>query len=454
MIMKKDFKLSVISLAGIALASLGMSGCDLSSSSSQTGTSSSTTSSSTSPLTLSSVSSVAPDGTVTLTGSGGVSPYTYSLVSGSGSVSGSTYTAPSSTGSATVEVTDSAGSISQATICITDTLTITVSSSSVLSGGQVTLTTSGGLAPYTYSILLGGGSISGNVYTAPVYSVSAEILVTDANGMTATQVISVVKSGSIGINIPSQTLYEGELVTLSASGGIAPYTYAVISGSGSLSGAAFTAPSTVEKDTIQVWDSNGATGSTVISIVKKVPLYDTSAPFYTEGYGVLIFNMPKNANSGYLPSFVLAGANSNGKVGGGSSLTNITTAMVSSGWVNAVVLDNFSWTDSSPYTGTITVSGQNGMLQNEYVFCIQNGSSSAILSDPGNNNYTVFQNPLGFIYPSLFTSASAGRSTSALVVQNIFGAAAFYVTSAYHEHYLSDCSSFKNSYSISSNSTN
>ncbi len=174
---------------------------------------------------------------------------------------------------------------------------ITLSPSS-LPGGSVgtpynqTLTASGGTAPYTYAVTVGtlppplslsaSGVITGTPTTAGNYTFT--VTATDAAACTGSQ------EYTISVNCPTITLspttLPGSAVgaaynqTLTASGGIAPYTYAVTAGTlppvlglsagGVLSGTPTTLGS--YSFTVTATDAHGCTGSN--SYVVAVSSYD------------------------------------------------------------------------------------------------------------------------------------------------------------------------------------
>ncbi|MBK7571149.1 MAG: T9SS type A sorting domain-containing protein [Bacteroidetes bacterium] len=188
--------------------------------------------------------------TVTVSATGGTAPYT-----GTGSF---TETA----GTYTYTVTDGNGCTATTTVTISEPSALSASSSSsaiLCNGGSSTVTVSatGGTAPYT-----GTGSFS---EVAGTYTYT----VTDANGCTATTSVTItepsalVASSSQGAAI----LCNGgtTTVTVSATGGTAPYT-----GTGVVTAGAGT-------HTYTVTDANGCTSTTSITITEPSVLVASSS---------------------------------------------------------------------------------------------------------------------------------------------------------------------------------
>jgi predicted esterase len=195
---------------------------------------------------------------VALSATGGTAPYTY--------------TGPTSNvvaGTYTYKVTDAKG--------CGDTKTITISQPAAVSGpsanissktdvtcngatnGSATVSASGGTAPYTYSwnsSPVQTGATASNL-AAGNYSVTVK----DANGNSTTASATIAQPAALVISVApgAITEYQGKtLVTLSAQGGTAPYTF---------SGGP-TASVTAGTYTYKVTDAKGCTDSKTVTITE------------------------------------------------------------------------------------------------------------------------------------------------------------------------------------------
>lgn len=199
--------------------------------------------------------------TINFASNGGTAPYSYALVAGSlpvgvtltsaGVLSG-TPTVPGNYNIA-VRTTDSstgAGapfSLQQNYTIVVATPAITIDPPSLPNGSagvayNAQVSSSGGVAPYSYSLISGALPIGMSFSSAGALtgvprsdgSFSVTVGSTDSNGQTANRVYTVTIAPATVVLAPA-TLPGGAVGTaysqgLSSSGGIAPYTYAIASG--------------------------------------------------------------------------------------------------------------------------------------------------------------------------------------------------------------------------------
>ena len=242
-----------------------------------------------------------PTGTVasaytqTLAATGGLPPYSWTIDAGTlpagltlnistGVISGN----PTTVGTAnfTVQTTDANNTIINMPFSINIYAPLAVSTASLPDGYfsdnyNVQLGATGGVPPYTWSIISGGllpvlelnasnGTISGLV--ANVGSSTFTLQVADANNTTATQVLSMNLYMFVAItttSLPSGTIGTPYNSGLTANGGKPPYTWSVTTGSlpaglnlapsGGITGTPTSSGSS--NFTIQVKDSNGNASS-------------------------------------------------------------------------------------------------------------------------------------------------------------------------------------------------
>ncbi|HTQ55988.1 MAG TPA: putative Ig domain-containing protein [Bryobacteraceae bacterium] len=191
----------------------------------------------------------------TLAVSGGTAPFTWTVTAGSlppglslsadGTVSGT----PSANGafSFTVQVADSSKITTSALFALTIQPALQIQTSSALTGGAIgvaysgTLAATGGAAPYTWSLTVGAlpagltlssaGIISGTPSSTGTFSFTAQV--NDALGGSATRAFTMVIASGLTITtplLPAATVGVSYSQTLAATGGSAPYTWSITSG--------------------------------------------------------------------------------------------------------------------------------------------------------------------------------------------------------------------------------
>jgi large repetitive protein len=209
---------------------------------------------------------------------GGTAPYTYS-VGGSSFTSTTSYTGLAAN-TYPVIVQDANGCQFTTSATITDLSGLTASITAQINvscnggaNGSVTVTASGSAAPYSYAFGTGtyGSSGTFNGLAAGSYTVTAK----DGNGCTLTVPVTINQPSILTGVINSQTNINcfganNGSVTISAGGGVSPYTY-------SIDGGGFTASATFSNlsagaHTAVVKDANGCTVNVPVNITQPTAL--------------------------------------------------------------------------------------------------------------------------------------------------------------------------------------
>ncbi len=205
-----------------------------------------------------------PGGTIgtpynqTVSASGGTGSYTFSVIAGSlpagltlDPASGAITGTPTATGTSnfTIQALDTAFNSGNRAYSVTvAAVPLTINPPTLPAATQgvaysQTITASGGTAPYTYAIISGAlpagltlnagtGSLSGTPAVSGVFNFTVQA--TDATPNTGTRAYTLnVGTNSLAINpttLPAGSLGAAYSQTVSASGGTAPYTYAIVAG--------------------------------------------------------------------------------------------------------------------------------------------------------------------------------------------------------------------------------
>ena len=214
-------------------------------------------------------------GSVTVSATGGTTPYQYRI--GTGAWGSSPTFGGLAAGSYTIEVRDANGCTRTLSVTITESSTLTLSNSSQTNvscfggnNGSVTVSAAGGTPSYQYRIGSGawGSSPTFGTLTSGTYTVE----VRDSNGCTRTLSVTITQpTAALGLSNSSQTnvsCFGGNngSVTVSASGGTAPYEYRI--GTGSYGSSPTFGTLTVGSYTIGVRDSKGCTTTLTVNITQ------------------------------------------------------------------------------------------------------------------------------------------------------------------------------------------
>ncbi|MFK3648920.1 putative Ig domain-containing protein [Lysobacter enzymogenes] len=408
--------------------------------------------------------------------SGGTAPYSFSLSAGSlpvgvsltsaGVLSG-TPTVPGNY-NVTVRATDSSTGtgapfrIDQSYTIVVATPSIAIDPASIPNGTAAvaynqTFSASGGVAPYTFSLTAGALPVGMSLSSAGVLSgiprsdgnFSLTVQATDANGQTASKVYTFTIAPAT-LTISPATLPGGIVGTaysqsLSSSGGIAPYTYALASGSLptgialSSAGAISGTPTTAGNYSFAIRSTDDAGYNTTVSytvaIADAVPVaVDDSAS--TPSNQAVTINVIAN-DTGIITSVAVASAPTHG------TATPSGTTVVYTPASNYFGTDSFTYTatgpggTSAPATVTVTVNALPvpvGQPQNLTTLSTQAvtidaaaGASGApftgvTLLTPPSSGTAVVQGTTQIVYTPAADTAGAIALTYTL--NNPFGASA------------------------------
>ena len=328
----------------------------------------------------------------------------------------------------------------------TTTLALTASSSSVALGGTLTFTASGGTSPYTYAVLTGGGTFSNSssgVYTAPNYTTTAIIGVTDANGATQSTSITVGSSSS-GITLTPQnsSVAASGTVQFTATGGTAPYTYYALGSLGTFSSSVnglFQAGTTSGTMEVEVVDSLSLTQMTNITVTggsassSPTPpptVLSTSFSVPVDQYFAVTYTYSASTSYPYLVVFGTSPA-----YGAGANCNPVANAAPC---VNSIPLSNWvSTVTTYSYRGIISFTGRNGSSNLEY--CINpSDPTKAYIKGISGNGLAVSTRQ--FLSPGLVLFNGASATTGLVNVDSSSGAGSYSttVTGQYSVH--ADCS--------------
>lgn len=331
------------------------------------------------------------------TAGGGLAPYTYALSAGTlpagltlssaGLLSGT----PTADGTYTfsVQATDSTGGTA-GTVTVAYTLTvgaptITIAPATIPDGvvGEaytVTLTASGGTAPYAYAVTAGalpaglalgsGGTLAGTPTVGGSFTFT--VTATDANDFTGTQAYTLqIDAPTITIappTLPAGTVGTAYTATLTASGGTAPYTYAVsagalpgglaLAGDGTLSGTPTASGSFAF--TVTATDANAQTGEQAytLEIVDALTLPATDLPDASAG---VAYSATLNPAVGGTPPYTYAltgGALPAGLALGADGTIAGTPGEVGAFGFTVTVTDSVDGTAQRDYTLTVGQQAQ------------------------------------------------------------------------------------------------
>jgi gliding motility-associated-like protein len=214
------------------------------------------------------------DGTATTTVTGGTGPFTFDWTPGTPTGDGTPSVSGLCAGIYFVQITDAIGCITFQNVTITEPnilsapATLQVPSCNAICDGSITVTPTGGTAPYTFSWSSGGNGPTESGLCAGNYSVD----ITDANGCTGTFTFTLTQPGTIGLavtstNITCNSFCDGS-ATATVTGGTTPYSYVWSSGP-IVPSAVNLCPGTY---TVTVTDASGCSVIDSVTITQPPPI--------------------------------------------------------------------------------------------------------------------------------------------------------------------------------------
>lgn len=281
---------------------------------------------------------------------GGWTPYQYSIDGGTTNQGTGLYNNLSG-GTYTVLVTDNAGCTEQLNVVVNDdpfpTLSVGTSndvSCFGLTDGDVTLSVSSGVGPFTYT--MDGGTPQSSATFSGLSAGTYTFEVTDANGCTSTINETIIEPAELTVTLGADfAVCEGTEVTISAevNGGTGNYNYSWNVG-GSTTSTVTQTPASSTTYTVDVTDANGcsANASQSVNVLPlPVALGDNAISTGYPPLTVTFNNLSSNATS-YVWEF-----------GNGSSM-------------NAGDLSDVSSIYGNPGTYTVILTASNGLCDSTW----------------------------------------------------------------------------------------
>jgi hypothetical protein len=225
------------------------------------------------------VSTLLTGASVTVSGSSGTPPYQYFIQSGGGSIHPSTgvYTAGAGSEVVIVEVKDAASRVAYSTIQVIQPPQIRPQSLTLAEGSVFPFSVSGTQSPFSYQVVSGPGSVnaSGRFTAGALSGVSPEtaiLRVTDQAGNSSHATITI--NPALLLSPSAVNLAKNSAQTFSATHGVPPYTFSMISGNGVIhpTTGVYAAPSQIGVDIIKVRDALGNEASAAIAIQNDLVL--------------------------------------------------------------------------------------------------------------------------------------------------------------------------------------
>ncbi|MDB6106708.1 MAG: hypothetical protein JWO52_6707 [Gammaproteobacteria bacterium] len=260
------------------------------------------------PLTLSAATSVDANTTRTVQASGGTSPYTYSVLSGGGSINSTSgvFSAPSAAGTMVIQVRDAQGKTAQQSLEVNPPLTAIPSALTIGGGASQQINVMGGQGPFTYNIVSGDGTVNvSGLYTAPAKSGAAVVRVTDALGTSVDMALTINPPLTSNPASATLTASSGQSLQFLGKDGIAPYTYSLASGPGSLTAeGVYTVGSASGTASVRITDAQGTVVTANVRVL-RIRLNGLVAASATDGTSIYVGGRFSAANPYSAPHLLM-----------------------------------------------------------------------------------------------------------------------------------------------------
>jgi plastocyanin len=192
--------------------------------------------------------------------------------------------------------------------------------------------------------------------------------------------------GELKISPSTVTTTVDTSVTFSTTGGNPPYTYQVISGSGTIDSASgvYTAPSSPSSDIVVATDSSGQSGTATVTVVSTIEALQISPTTASVSVGNSISFVATGGEGPYTFAFEAGGNNS----GGGITADGEYTAGSITGVTDTIIVtDSDSPQQTCSIPATVSVSGLQTNV--DYSISAHTFPTSAFVDTGVTGNFTI-----------------------------------------------------------------